>query len=172
MTGFCKIYLASGESVLVDAVDFHWLSQRSWYRHAAGYAMCDLFGRRGGVKVLMHRLILLAPDTATVDHVNRDILDNRRANLRLATMSQQNANKIKFKGKSAFKGVYRRCDGRKWSAQIIFNGKMNYLGSFETEIDAAMAYDSAARNHHGAFARLNFPNLGERSALSENSIQE
>ncbi|SMF47441.1 HNH endonuclease [Azospirillum oryzae] len=140
---------------MVDDQDFHWISQRSWYRNADGYAMCDLWGRRGGMKVLMHRLILLAPDTATVDHANGIILDNQRKNLRLASMSEQNANKPKFHGGSRFKGVHRRWDGKKWVAQIKANGEHLHLGSFETEEAAARAYNAAALKHHGAFARLN-----------------
>jgi len=62
------IILSGGEVCLVSDEDHHWLSQRSWYCNARGYAMTDLWGRRGGTKVLMHRLILLARDTSTVDH--------------------------------------------------------------------------------------------------------
>lgn len=153
-----EIVLADGSVALIDNQDFHWLSQRNWYRNASGYAVCDLWGRRGGMKVLMHRLILLAPDTATVDHANGNILDNRRSNLRLATMGQQNANRAKTFGKSRFKGVYRRRDGLKWCAQAKpHGGKMTYLGSFEDEIEAARAYDTAALQFFGEFARLNFP---------------
>jgi hypothetical protein len=151
------IPLANGGDVLVSEVDHHWLSQRHWYRNAQGYAICDLWGRRGGMKVLMHRLILLAPDTSTVDHANGNKLDNRRENLRLATQSQQNANRPKIIGTSRYKGVYRRRDGLKWCAQIKDPlGHQQYLGSFISERAAALAYDNAASKQYGEFARLNF----------------
>jgi len=148
------ITLTNGRATLVSDEDFHWLSQRKWHLNGRGYVTCSLWGKRGGTEVYMHRLILLAPDTATVDHINHDPLDNRRTNLRLATQSQQNANKPKFKGKSRFKGVYRRWDGRKWVAQIK-HGKPINLGSFESEIAAALAYNKAAIEHFGEFAHLN-----------------
>lgn len=148
------IVLTNGGEALVSDQDYFWLAQRSWYRMSTGYASCDLWGRRGGMKVLMHRLILLAKDTATVDHINGNTLDNRRENLRLATQSQQNANRHKITGKSEFKGVYRRRDGLKWCAQIK-NGVMIYLGSFTNELDAARAYNLAALKHFGGFACLN-----------------
>jgi hypothetical protein len=148
------IILANGGETLISDEDYHWLAQRSWYRISTGYASCDLWGRRGGMKVLMHRLILLAPDTASVDHANGDPLDNRRENLRLATQRQQNANRHKITGQSEFKGVYRRRDGLKWCAQIK-NGRMIYLGSFAKELDAARAYNTAAIEQFGEFAVLN-----------------
>lgn len=154
-----KIILRNGEECLVSPQDFHWINQRNWYLHAAGYAMCDLWGRRGSAKVLMHRLILLAPDTATVDHINGNVLDNRRENLRLATQSEQNMNRHKIVGVSKFKGVYRRSDGLKWVAMIKKNYQRKYLGCFENEIDAALAYNKAAIELHGSFAKLN--NIGE-----------
>ena len=154
-----KISMKNGFFALVDDCDFHWLSQRNWYRNVRGYVTCDLWGRRGGMKVLMHRLILLAPDTSTVDHINHDTLDNRRINLRLATQSQQNQNRVKTFGTSKYKGVHRRCDGLKWVAQIKLPDKRLHLGSFNEEDDAARAYDEAAAAHFGEFSHLNFPEI-------------
>ena len=152
------ITLTAGQEVFVSDEDYHWLSQRNWYLGTHGYAICDLWGRRGGMKVLMHRLVLLAPDTSSVDHANGNRLDNRRENLRLATQSQQNANRPKIVGLSQrFKGVYRRRDGLKWCAQVKDPaGRMKYLGSFASEVAAAIAYDTAAIQLYGQFARLNF----------------
>ena len=150
-----KIPLTNGGFALVSDEDHHWLSQREWYRNADGYAQCDLWGRRGGMKVLMHRLILLAPDTVTVDHRNHELLDNQRPNLRKATQAEQNMNRRKHHGKSQYKGVYRRSDGLKWVAQIKVDRKGKYLGSFEEERDAALAYNAAARELFGEFAHLN-----------------
>lgn len=73
----------------------------------------------------MHRLILMAPDSFTVDHINHDTLDNRRENLRLASQSEQNQNRKITKGKSKYKGVYLRSDFLKWVAQIKKMGKQS-----------------------------------------------
>jgi hypothetical protein len=100
-----------------------------------------------------------APADRLVDHRNNDGLDNRRDNLRLATRSQNMYNKLKTKSKtsSRFIGVSFDKSRRKWEARIYYQGRKIWLGRFDSEIDAALAYDEAARKYHGEFARLNFP---------------
>jgi hypothetical protein len=117
--------------------------------------------------VSMHREIMNAPAGLLIDHRNRDTLDNRRNNLRLATYSQNGCNsKIdKTKTTSKFRGVRFIKKTGKWAANIRINGKKTWLGSFKTEIDAAKAYDAAAREYHGEFARLNFPEENRLSAI-------
>ncbi len=92
------------------------------------------------------------------DHINTDSLDNRRANLRLATHSQNSCNSRRDKSKtlSRFRGVSFSKRKGKWFAAIRINGKKTWLGYFNDEEDAARAYDHAARKYHGEFAMLNF----------------
>lgn len=153
------IYLADGKNfVKVDDKDWHWIAQRAWQLTYDGYASSPLFGYRSkkASVVLMHRLILLAPDTLSVDHANRDKLDNQRKNLRLANTQQQMGNMAKMKGSSRYKGVHRRWDNKKWVAQIkTESGPTQTLGSFSSEIDAARAYNEAAISVFGKFALLN-----------------
>jgi HNH endonuclease len=95
-----------------------------------------------------------------VDHKSGDGLDNRRENLRICTSSQNQANRRKWQGTSSqFKGVgwVRRVG--KWQAQLSVNRKGVHLGYFTDEVEAGMAYDSAAREHFGAFAFTNFPQV-------------
>jgi len=94
-----------------------------------------------------------------VDHINCDGLDNRRANLRLATRQQNKCNSrpSSHGGTSRYKGVWWEKDKRKWRAAVGFNGKIKHLGAFDNEIEAAKARDAAAKKYHGQFAWLNFP---------------
>jgi hypothetical protein len=111
----------------------------------------------------MHRVILAAPNGVEVDHRSGDGLDNRRANLRLATHAQNHQNRTrKILGcTSRHKGVHMHC-GR-WQARIadgpVVDGhaKRRSLGHFDSEDAAGRAYDAAALVSFGEFASLNFP---------------
>jgi hypothetical protein len=108
--------------------------------------------------VTMHRELMNQPKGFLVDHRNTDTLDNRRSNLRLATCSQNQWNRQKIKNTtSRFVGVSFYKSRKKWVAYIDAAGKRISLGYFNSEIDAARAYDEAAKKYHGEFARLNFP---------------
>jgi hypothetical protein len=107
--------------------------------------------------VLLHSLLL--PDAKMVDHKNQNGLDNQRVNLRPATGTQNQGNRRKNKNgvTSAYRGVSWQKDREKFYAQITFNGKVHNLGRFTNQQHAAIAYDKAAVQHFGEFARLNFP---------------
>lgn len=142
---------------LVDDEDYELVAPYKWHIHKRKhrlYARGEL--HRRGKKVLMHRLILGVVDPRILaDHRNNDGLDNRRFNLRVCTNQQNLMNQRSFRGTSRFKGVSRR--GRKWRAYIMVSAKQIQLGRFEDEIDAARAYDRAAIQYFGEFARPNFP---------------
>lgn len=107
----------------------------------------------------MHRLLVGAERGIEVDHKNRDGLDCRRENLRVATRSQNASNSPSIGGTSKYKGVnWHRARG-KWAAYIKHNMVRKYLGLFLSEQDAACAYDAAAIRMHGEFAYLNFPHM-------------
>ena len=102
----------------------------------------------------MHRLSLDVTPGRFVDHINGDGLDNRRSNLRIATVSQNNSNVGMTRQRTGLRGVYQRRSGR-WGSQISQNGRLIYLGTFDTAVEAALAYDNAVREMKGPFGVTN-----------------
>jgi hypothetical protein len=154
--------------VLVDAADFEPMAQFEWYAartSSTTYAGCSTVRRSAiaGGSQYMHRLLLGVPPGLQVDHINGDGLDNRRANLRIATPAQNMQNRRPRRGAaSSFKGVIRYPSARTpWGSYISRAGKKAFLGAFPSEEAAARAYDAAARELFGEFAWLNFP--GDRA---------
>ena len=146
-----------GRHVVVDASDHEHLRDHRWWlqtcRGRPGYAYARVEGR----KVALHRLLLglAVGDPRQVDHINGDTLDCRRANLRLATPAQNRANSdAQFGDSSPYKGVFRRPCGR-YQAQIAAEGNRRCLGTYDDAERAARAYDAAAVELHGPFARTN-----------------
>ncbi|RPJ28717.1 MAG: hypothetical protein EHM35_13565, partial [Planctomycetaceae bacterium] len=98
------------------------------------------------------------PKGKVVDHISGNKLDNTRANLRNITQGQNIRNKAKcFGSTSIYKGVYYDEKRHRWEAHICFNNRNLFLGRFDSEVEAACAYDRAAVGAFGEFARLNFP---------------
>lgn len=156
--------VAAGRVALVDDEDYELVMQYRWNgRDTVSGGLYAVTRKRGsGSKIFMHRMLTGFPGA---DHRDLNGLNNQRANLRVSSHAQNQANKLKRKDSaSPYKGVTRH-DGR-WSAQVQLNYEIRNLGRFIDEIDAALAYDAGARALHGEFARLNFPALsaGESSA--------
>lgn len=137
---------------LVDDADLELVSQYTWWLHN-GYARTDkqVNGKRR--HIFMHKLILEElPKGMVRDHANGNRLDNRRSNLRVCTQQQNSRNAAGY-GPSGFRGVSKY--GDKWRAYISLNGKRLYLGLYDDPKEGAEAYNKAALQHFGEFARLN-----------------
>ena len=154
-----EIPLTRGKVALVDDEDYDWLSKFTWHAHGKEpniYAARHEPRSKGHKIVLMHREILKARAGIKIDHRDTDSLHNCRINLRYCTHQQNMMNRRPNAGRR-LKGVYPNCVGTRWQARIRLNRKDIYLGTYDTETQAAVAYDAAAMKHHGEFARLNFP---------------
>lgn len=149
---------ADGFVVKVDPSDYHLVSRYQWRvqkNHNLVYAYAYINGKR----VLMHRFLLNPPAGFSVDHIDHNGLNNQRENLRVATPSQNAANRRPCAKTSKFLGVSFDVSNRThkvWRSQITKNGKTRRIGRFYTEEEAALAYDRAAKEDHGEFANLNF----------------
>lgn len=148
--------LTKNQYAIVDTEHLELVSQFKWH-YANGYASrnnCQKASR-------MHRLIFFAhhgiveQKTLDIDHINRDRLDNRIENLRLATRSQNGMNRESTcANTSGYKGVFRRDSGA-WISKIKVQGEIFYLGQFASPEQAALAYNEAALRLHGSYAVLN-----------------
>ena len=148
--------------VMVDSSD---LKRLYWYEwklsRPKGRESFHVRATKRGPRI--HRLIMDAPEGMIVDHIDRNPLNNRKSNLRLATPAQNVANtearRTTRHGKpsSGYKGVSKCGKTGRFRAQIFSEGKSRSLGYYDSPEEAAKAYDEAAKEEWGEFAVLNQP---------------
>ena len=157
-----EIKLINGKFTQVDDEDFEYLNQWRWSCKNKG---TELYAQaRIGTKVIaMHRVIMKCSigDGKIIDHKDMNGLNNQKSNLRFATKAQNNANKkcqSNKVGGVVYLGVYRHITKNIRKPDAVFYTariRTKHLGSFKTQLDAAKAYNEAAKKYHGEFARLN-----------------
>jgi hypothetical protein len=144
-------------TAICDVEDYGKVSRHCWRILECG-EKCYVISHTAG---LLHRFLLDYKGKLDVDHKDGDTLNNRKTNLRITTRQQNlwNSGKRRSLCASIFKGVYRvsseKCKVNSWEARIYRNGKNTWLGYFATEIEAAQAYNKAAQDTFGVYARLN-----------------
>jgi hypothetical protein len=160
------IKLSTGEEVLVDDIDYEYLSQFKWYRTTPSQCPNVTYARRyktgSTTFIFMHREILAKtvdrPLTSKEisDHIDHNGLNNQRHNLRITDNQGNGRNKKAYKGsKSKYKGVSWHQGTKSWQVFISIGKKNKYLGQFDSEEKAAEAYDVAALDLFKEFACLN-----------------
>jgi hypothetical protein len=155
-----KIPLTQGKFALVDDEDYEWLSQWKWFAYKGRntfYAARNRLTKEGPLGIIrMHRCILglKRGDGIQTDHIDGDGLNNQRKNLRYCTHQENQRNRFQQMGTSRYKGVHWCNRNKRWMAKI-FIGKQLFLGSFINEVDAAIAYNTAATKYFGSYAKLN-----------------
>lgn len=154
-----RIRVAKRIFALIDDEDIERVSQYDWTIRHSGTTRYAVTGSNkiGKSQRMMHRYILGLQQGELADHINGNGLDNRRCNLRRVTAAENARNCFAQKREepkaSRFKGVTRA--GGKWVAKINHGGAVDVLGSFDDEQAAARAYDAAAEERFGSFAKTN-----------------
>jgi len=147
--------IMAGETKMYVTTPIHGcVASQKWTIDGNGYAVCN----RGGKKMSLHRIIAEAKKGQIVDHINCNRIDNRHRNLRIVDRRGNAVNRRKSKQpmSSQYKGVSWDRSREKWKACIKDGAKSRTLGRFGDEKEAALAYDKASIELHGALARPNF----------------
>lgn len=151
-----QIPLTQNKVALVDDEDWELVSQYKWYAHKCDnqfYARTNIYKEGKRTLLSMHQLLT---GGKLIDHINGNGLDNRRENLRPCTTQQNGQNSTSRIGTSSYKGVSFDARRNKWFARIYVEKKNKFLGYFADEKIAAIAYNKAATEYFGEFAKLNF----------------
>lgn len=148
------VTLTKGYVAVIDVADVALVAPYNWCAHVARKSVYAM--RKDGPKsIMLHRFLLGSAAGEEVDHKDGDGLNNRRGNLRPATVHQNQYNqRLKSTNTSGVKGVTWRAKNRTWQAVIQVDGKPKYLGCFKELADAAAAYACASAELHKEFSRL------------------
>ena len=172
-----EIVRRSGEIIpcFIDTIDYPLVQNHRWsalVTKGGIYATAYVRGSKPKKHTLMHRLI--CPDIeGEIDHRNHRPADNRRRNLRSATRQQNNAHARK-KNSTGYRGVTRMPCGRFVSRITSGVGEQRrgrHIGTFDTAVGAARAYDHAAKKEFGRFALLNFPPKRPKDYVLEQRVR-
>lgn len=145
-------YTTRGEEFYVDDEDYGRVSKYTWYIDGTKRLRARIRYRL----VLLHRYILNVPFGMSVDHIDANPLNNCKSNLRICTQSQNLMNQRPQVGKtSKYKGVHWYKTRNQWVSKTMINKRNIFIGYFEKEEEAALAYNAKAIELFGDYARLN-----------------
>lgn len=137
-----ELALKNEKVVFIDEEDHDKIKHLSWI-YDGSYVVHSSWINHRSIKLYLHRFIMEAKAGQIVDHINRNKLDNRRANLRFVTKSQNNRNANKrIDSTQPFRGIELKPSG-KWAAKISRGGVSYHLGLYETAEQASLAYQKA-----------------------------
>ena len=145
------LYDKDNEEAGRTIIDLHIVDRIAPYKWCMlnGYAYNKIVGH-------MHRFIMNTPKDKITDHINHNTLDNRISNLRICTQLENTMNSSKRDGTSSiYKGVSWHKGIGKWIVQIRIDSKLKFIGTFDSEYDASIAYDRYAIMHYKEYANLN-----------------
>ena len=165
------ITLTMGYEAMIDAADIPLVAGYNWQAHphrSTIYAKTAIWRDGRNVGIYLHRMIAAVPKGVVVDHIDRNGLNNRRANMRQATCSENLGNRPANKNNpTGLKGTYFDKRRGVWNAYISKSGKRQFLGKFDCPLAAADAYDAAAKLVFGGFALTNEQIRSRKSSTQE-----
>ena len=152
LTKMKTIKLTRDKFAIVDDCDFEAINKMKWYCTNAGYAVHDV----GSRTILMHRLVLDAPEGFEVDHIDGNPLNNSRNNLRLATHQENIRHRVNVNknNSSGVNGVSWFKRDKKWRARIFVDGKEIHLGLFNSKAEAIIKRNKASEKYYGDFGHI------------------
>ena len=159
-----EIPLTQGLFAQVDDKNYDWLMCYKWCAHKEGrviYALGNIWDKelKKCKQIRMHRLIMNTPKNLEVDHIDHNGLNNQEHNMRNCSRRENGANsRCMSDNLIGYKGVSKTLKGKNKGcikAFININGKQQHLGYFKNPIDAARAYNKAAKKEFGEYAYLN-----------------
>ena len=145
-----------GEEIFIDEEDLPLFLGHKWYIAYAKknkYIVRTEYKTGKAVRKFFHREVFSIPDTLTIDHIDRNGLNNQKKNLRAVLIGTNNHN-CRTRGNTKYKGVHK--NGNCYIAQIQYQYTKIYLGCHETAEIAAHHYDLAAVILYGEEASINF----------------
>ena len=149
--------LTRGYEAVIDASDVPLVDGFNWYarpHRKTVYALRNDYSGESPKTVFLHRVIAKTPDGLQTDHIDGNGLNNRRSNLRHASVNENQFNRPAYKtNKIGLKGVSWLKVAGKWAAQIQAHGKKHHLGRFDCPKQAHRAYVAASKKLHGSFSR-------------------
>lgn len=147
------LYTTKGEEILFDKEDYEKIKNVCWGKNKGGYAYGSLRDDPQHKSVFMHRIVIDCPKGLFVDHINGIKTDNRKENLRIVTMAQNEMNKGTRKDSSSgCKGVTWNKKSKKWLARISVDKVRYCLGYFDKFEDAVQARREAEKKYYGEYA--------------------
>lgn len=157
--------LTKDKFALVDDDDYYWLSQWNWFAVEIKNTWYARRSKKKGIlrsnekyEIYLHRIVMRCSDIDfVIDHLDKNGLNNQKENLRMCTKSENNKHTSSHKNSSSqYLGVSYDKNRNKWSANLMNNGKRILFKRYNTEIEAAKAYDITAKTQFGVYANLNF----------------
>ena len=157
--------LTKDKFALVDDDDYYWLSQWNWFAVEIKNIWYARRSKKKGVlrsnekyEIYLHRIVMKCSNiNFVIDHLDKNGLNNQKENLRICTKSENNKHTSSHKNSSSqYLGVSYDKNRNKWSANLMNNGKRILFKRYNTEIEAAKAYDITAKTQFGVYANLNF----------------